>query len=65
MNDTEIVDYLIELIAAHEGGTHVILGYDDATFEYSVAIGRDHKTLGMSRSFRRAVQLAKSGEKYE
>lgn len=68
MTDTEIVDYLIEQIAAHEGGVAVTLDYDDATFDYCIWIGRyyPHKQLlGSSRSFRHMIELAASGKRFD
>lgn len=67
MNDADALNCLIGLIAAHEGGSTIILSYDDATFEYQISrkLGQGSELLSSSRHFNRAVELAQSGKRFD
>ena len=70
VKDAEILKFLEERLAAHEGGAgSVSIGYDDATFNYVITqknlSTKNNEVLGCSRSLSRAFKLAISGEKYD
>ena len=60
-SDREYLDFLQGAIAAHEGGSTVTLGYDDATFQYTLSIGG--KQVSYGRDFKHMIALAINKEK--
>lgn len=69
---SEILNFLQDRLAAHEGGAPSIsIGYDDATFNYIISQKKGfrkeapNKILGCSRSLTRAFELAISGQVYD
>jgi hypothetical protein len=60
-SDREFLDFLQGSIAAHEGGTTVSLGYDDATFQYTLSISG--KLFAYSKDFKHMIALAINKEK--
>ncbi len=72
MKNEDIVSFLNERLAAHEGGAPSIsIGYDDATFNYVISQKKGfskeapNETLGCARSIGHAFALAISGRVYD
>lgn len=62
--DRQILDFLLDKLAAHEGGGQaIIISYDDATFNYLIC--QHTKILGCSKDLARAFQLAISGKRFD
>lgn len=54
--DKDRLDWLIEQIAAHEGGVPVILCFDECTRDYIVM--QHNKMIGYEKSLRKAIDKA-------
>jgi hypothetical protein len=50
MNGQESMNFLTDCIGAHEGGTTIKLGYDDATHQYFMSYGQWYSYGGSLQS---------------